>query len=136
MTQCKSQFTVEFMLIFTAAFIVFLLILAVVTMGVELVTRDAERDKLDGFAESVRKDLVIASESGTSYQATLTLPALLEGIPYDIVIDAGVLIVNSTIDRNIMVNKPVPNVVGQFQKGMCNKITKNTMGVIEIVQPC
>jgi hypothetical protein len=127
----KGQFTLEFGILFSAAFLIFLMLVVIMTKYSDDIRGTSERQKLDTFAEGLRRDIVLASQSGAEYSAEIDLPDTIEGVPYDIFIDASVIIVNTTVDRPLMVHKPIPNATGQFQKGMCNRILKKE-GVISV----
>jgi hypothetical protein len=131
----RAQFTLEFVLIFVAAFMIFLLLLVIAARFVDDIRGVSERDRIDTLAESLRRDLVLAKNSGTIYQSRVLLPATLDGLEYAIVIDQETLIVKATVDRPLEVHKKIPEIrEGQFVKNRCNTINKDGTGDLYIAQ--
>jgi len=120
----RGQFTVEFMLLFAIAFFLFLVLLTFITQYVTDSTEQAELKRLNSIAESLKKDVVLAYESGTGFEARLNIPNSIDGTQINITIDEAVdvLFVRSTLS-NQTVMKNLPKVSGTFTTG-CNTIRK------------
>jgi hypothetical protein len=129
----RAQFSLEFILIFVIAFLIFLGLLSLLTFLVEDTYKGSEQSKLDILAESVKRHLLLAHNSGTEFEARLNLPANLEGMEYNISIDMNNTLVVFNDENKIASYKNLPEVSGQLQKG-CNRILKR-QGVIQL-GPC
>jgi hypothetical protein len=127
----RAQFSLEFILIFTLAFLLFLGLVSLLTFLVEDKHRESEQVKLDLLAEDVKRHLLLAQQSGASFEAGLTLPAKLENLDYNITVDMNNTLVIYNDENKVASYKNVPEVHGQFQKG-CNRIIKRA-DVIRIV---
>jgi hypothetical protein len=127
----RSQFSLEFILIFTMAFLLFLGLVSLITFLVEDKHKQSEQVKLDLLAENVKRHLLLAHQSGTSFEAELTLPLKLENLDYNITVEMNNTLVVYNEENNIASYKNIPQAYGQLQKG-CNKIIKRA-DVIRIV---
>jgi uncharacterized protein (UPF0333 family) len=131
----RAQFTMEFMLLFAIAFLIFLVSLTLVIDYVSTSSHRAEQKTLNAYAESIRKDIMLAYESGTGFNATLEIPSTYEGSRIEVAVDEGadMLIIKSTLTNKTVVAS-LPDVAGSLETG-CNRIWKNG-GVIQIDQEC
>jgi len=125
--QNRSQITVEFMLIFSMAFLVFLVLVLIITQYVDESNTQSEKDRMDAFAESIRKNIMLAKNSGSGYEVKVSIPEKLDGYEYDIFADGDILYVKNIQSGNL-VYRIIPNVSGNFQKG-CNRIYKDNKGI-------
>jgi len=121
----------EFMLLFAIAFLVFLVLLTFVTEFVGFSSNKAEQRRLDTMAESIRKDIMLAHDSGSGYEARLTIPDNIDGIKIDVYVDPAVdvLYIKSLFSNRTAI-LALPELTGLLQIG-CNRISKNS-GVIQI----
>lgn len=118
----------EFIMIFSIVFLLFLVIATVIVGYSESQKKEMESESLRILADSINDKITLAQSSGTSYQAKINVPNMLDGSSYDIsVIDGDLLVLNSSADR---LETKIPKVIGTINKG-CNNITK-TAGVISI----
>lgn len=131
----KAQFTMEFMLLFTFAFFMFLLILAIMTRFADSGIDSMEIQKLENIAEGVRRAVALAEESGTDFQSSIEIPRNIDGVPLGIILDDQVDIIyvkNNLTNHSIVMS--IPDVTGSILPG-CNIIRK-TGGTVGISQGC
>jgi hypothetical protein len=119
----RAQFSLEFILIFTIAFLIFLGLLTLLSFLVEDKYKQSEQVKLDLLAENVKRHLLLAHQSATSFEAQITLPNTLEGLDYTISVEMDNTLVVYNDENKIASYKNIPQIGGQFQKG-CNRIIK------------
>jgi hypothetical protein len=123
------------MLLFTFAFFVFLIILAIMTRLADSGIDDMEIKKLENVAEGVRKAVVLAEESGTDFQSSIEIPRTLDGVPLGVLLDEDVDIIyvkNNLTNHSVVMS--IPDVTGNILPG-CN-IIKKTGGKVGISQGC
>jgi len=134
----KSQFTLEFLLIFVLAFFVFLVILAFVIRLADANQVRSEQKRLEIFADSVKSELILAQDSGSHFESEIEIPDQLSGLGYNLSLDedADVLIVTSAV-LNVSATRVIPDVKGCFKKG-CKHLIVKQGGVINIdpILPC
>jgi hypothetical protein len=131
----RAQFTMEFMLLFTFVFFTFLVILSVVTHMAETGIDGLEVRKLENIAESIRKTVELAHESGTGFQATISVPDNIEGVPIIVQVDDAVDIVYV---ENTMTGHTVTKSLADFTGTLgspCSTVRKQG-GLVEIVPSC
>jgi len=127
----KAQFTMEFMLLFSIAFLVFLVSLALVVRYVDSRNQDTEVAQLQRLGEGIKKDIILAYESGDGYSAQLQVPSDINTNPVTVQLDEDVdlLYVKSVNSQQTRIFN-LPDVSGSMGPG-CNTIV-NTEGVIQI----
>jgi len=128
--QKKAQFTIEFMLLFAMAFLVFLILIIFVTKYLDYSHNESDKLALDTFAENIKKNIVLARESGQNFEVQIDIPLEYDGKIINVTVDQDVLYVKNNV-TNYMVMKTIPIVNGEFKLG-CNKIKKEN-DVISIV---
>ena len=134
----RAQFTMEFVLIFMLSFMVFLLVLALVVRVVDSNRASSEQRKIELLADRIKNDLVLAQDSGSTFESRIVLPRHLGGSPYDIGIDhtAGILFLKNNI-TNATVYKAIPQLTGGFRICCENIIKKEGGGIsVEPQEPC
>ncbi len=128
--QKKGQFTIEFMLIFLMALMIFLIVLAYITLYVEENKNNYDLAAYQNFAQSIKKNIMLAYDSPEGFEIELFLPKTIDEIPINITIDNNLLyIINKQTKESININLPETN--GNFKTGECNKIIKK-QGEIKI----
>lgn len=121
----KAQFTVEFMLIFGMAFLIFLISLALVIRFVEDYQDESVQKKLDTFGESIKKNIALAYEGGENFESELRVPEDIDGIKFTIKTDAGAdAIIIYAKETNHSAVKFLAPIDGTINIG-CNKLTKD-----------
>jgi len=137
--QKRSQFTVEFVIIFSVAFFFFLVLLTMIDHFIANNREEAELKKMNALGESIRKNLALADETGTGFEIQMRIPEDLDGQQYEIFIDEDVnLLYLRHAETNTMVPKAIPDTSvtdpnGIISKG-CNKITKENGKIF--IRPC
>jgi len=127
--QKKAQFTIEFILIFAMAFLIFLILLVFVTRYVDFANTETEKEKLGTLAENIKKNIVLAHQSGQGFEVEVVIPSEYDDEKINISADHDMLYIKS-VSSNFIVTRQIPAVGGNFKIG-CNKIKKEG-GLIEI----
>ncbi len=125
----RSQFTVEFMFIFTIAFLIFLVLVTIIIQFVDSSRTKMQFDRFDSFAEGIQKNFLLARDSGTGFAVTLNLPDTIDGYSYTISNEKDAVFIQDS-DAGILAYRIIPNSTGMLKKG-CNMITKEN-SVIKI----
>ncbi len=134
----RSQFTLEFMMIFVLAFFIFLLLLALIVRMADQNRTATEKKKIELLADTVKNDLMLAYQSGQSFETQLSIPDNLDGSDFEIEIDNGAdILYVSNPSMNVSVFRSIPDVSGCLKKGCTHNISKEN-NVIQIVpiSPC
>ena len=129
----KAQFSLEFILIFVVAFLIFLSLLALLTTMVEDRRSETAQVRLDILADGIKQYVQLAHQSTTRFEASVTLPPDLEGMAYNVSVDLETALVVFSEESKVAAYKNIPAMQGQFQKG-CNRLVKKE-DVIRVV-PC
>jgi hypothetical protein len=125
----QGQFSMEFIMIFSLVFLLFMIIATVIVGYSDSKRKDIESDSLRILADSITDKITLAQSSGTSYQGKLNVPMKIDDQSYNIdIIDGDLLVLRSDADRY---ETKIPNITGTIIKG-CNNITKSE-GVLRIV---
>ena len=124
----KAQMSVEFIFLFVVVFFIFLLIIGFADRYMADSNDTAERNKLDIIGDSLKKELILAKESGTEFESKVELPNSIDGAGYEISIDEADTLYLKHLVKDVTVTKFVPNITEPFptlNAGSCYKIIKN-----------
>ncbi|MBI2208069.1 hypothetical protein HYU50_01085 [Candidatus Woesearchaeota archaeon] len=123
----KAQFAMEFVILISFMFIIFLSFIAVITSKI-LDARESERQQTaEDIATLAKNEIELAISVSDGYARVFTLPATIEGNSYDISIENSRELVVTYLDKEYVLFLE-DNVVGNIVAGS-NQIRK-TDGVV------
>ena len=130
----KAQMSVEFIFLFTIVFFIFLVVIGFADRYMADSNDTAERNKLDIIGDSLKKELILAKESGTEFESSFKLQKSIDGADYIINVDAADTLYLKHGAKDVAVTKLIPNLTQWtgLNPGDCYKILKNTTGDIKI----
>jgi hypothetical protein len=128
----KTQFATEYVMLFSFAFLIFLILISIIIIYLDNNQIRNNTEKLDAFGESIKKNIILAQKSGEEFNIEFHVPDKIDDTNINITIDANTLVIINT-DTNQSIMKNLPAVTGNFEVGKCNKIyKKNNIINIEI----
>ena len=118
-----AQLSLEFVMIFVVVFLVFSVLVAVITIFAEEGTDSALRSKTETVADTIQSEIRLARSAAPVFSSQVQMPEDLDGVSYDVLIDEGadVLIVSA---EDIYTTRSLPNVSGTFVPGSLHEITR------------
>jgi hypothetical protein len=124
MNKKKSQFATEYIMLFSFAFLIFLILISIIIIYLDNNQINNNTEKLNAFGESIKKNIVLAHESGDGFNIQFHVPNKIDDTNVNVTIDSNMLVIINT-DTNQSIMKNLPTVTGNFEVGKCNKIFKN-----------
>ena len=125
----KGQFTIEFIMLFSFTFLIFLLFVGGMTVYLDSKKLNSDMNKLEIFAEGLKRNIVLVHESESGFQVQQYIPEKIDDIEVNITTEIGILYVINKDSRNRTIYKSVPKIYGNFETGQCNLMTKIGDGV-------
>ncbi|MBN2112076.1 hypothetical protein JW707_03170 [Candidatus Woesearchaeota archaeon] len=110
----KAQVAMEFVMLIMIAFMIMIVFTAFAKDSMIDIRKDEEGDALKDVVESVKSEILIASNVEDGYRRDFTIPDSVRGINYTIEISYGYINAES---RNYEYSVQVPPTVGIIVKG-------------------
>lgn len=130
--QKKAQFATEFIILFSFAFLIFLIVLSGIIIYISDNRTNINNEKLDAFGDSIKKNIVLAHESQEGFNIEFHIPNKIDDTNIDVRIDVDTLLIINT-DNSQTIMKSLPKTTGDFVVGTCNRIYKeNNVIFIEV----
>ncbi|MEK6917710.1 MAG: hypothetical protein AABW51_02070 [Nanoarchaeota archaeon] len=121
----KAQGVIEFIILFGAALLFFVVIIATIQESQSQKNKEKERLVAQNVALDIQDEINLAAGSSEGYERNFTTPENIMGLDYDINVSQGYIFL---ILGDYVVDYNVVQVVGQIQKG--NNLIKKENGTV------
>ncbi|MEK6945514.1 MAG: hypothetical protein AABW63_01850 [Nanoarchaeota archaeon] len=121
----KAQGVIEFIVLFGAALLFFVVIIATIQESQSQKNKEKERLIAQNVALDIQDEINLAAESSDGYERNFTTPDNIIGLDYTINVSQGYVFLTM---GDYVVDYNVVQVVGQIQKG--NNLIKKENGTV------
>lgn len=120
----NAQLSLEFVLIFVMAFILFLSLVVVLSNYIDRNNEKLEDNKLEIVAAAIQKELLLSYKSSGYFERIFYVSPKIDGAPYDLYVDMNDTLFTCWNGTKCITPKAIPKIEGNITKG-CNKVIKN-----------